>query len=348
MQWPSTSSPTRSAVMEGRAHGYGAAAGRLAGLALLAAAAGCSAPAGDGPVADGAGSAAYEQDGLPHPSARLSPEQAMQIADATPRREPRSLYGNQPMYSVHGRTYRTRSSSGGFVERGLASWYGRKFQKRLTSSREPYDMFAMTAAHRTLPLPTYVRVTRLDNGRSIVVRVNDRGPFRAGRVIDLSYVAAVKLGIDRTGTAPVEVRALEPPADEEAPAPGAAAEARAPADPGEGEEAGSGAAAGEGEEEDAPAASPPGRARVYVQIGAYRKPSNAERAFALASQLRPGLARIVRVRQEEGVLHRVRLGPFDAVEDVDRALKDLAAHGRDDVRLVVERDGDGTAGNEGS
>ncbi len=323
--------------------GYGAAAGRLAGLALLAAAAGCAAPAGDGPMADGAG-LAHERDGPPHPSARLSREQAMQVADATPRREPRSLYGNQPMYSVHGRTYRTRSSSGGFVERGLASWYGRKFQKRLTSSREPYDMFAMTAAHRTLPLPTYVRVTRLDNGRSVVVRVNDRGPFRAGRIIDLSYVAAVKLGIERTGTAPVEVRALEPPADEEAPAPAAPAEARAP-DPAE-----SGAAGIEEEEEEAPAAAspPPGRARVYVQIGAYRKPSNAERAFALASQLRPGQARIVRVRQKEGVLHRVRLGPFDAVEDVDRALKDLAAHGRDDVRLVVERDGDGTAGHEGN
>jgi len=124
--------------------------------------------------------------------------------------EPRSAYGNRSPYQVLGRSYRVLDSVEGFVESGLASYYGNKFHGRRTSNQEVYDMYAFTAAHKSLPLPSFARVTNLDNGRSVVVRVNDRGPFHEGRVVDLSYAAAVKLDIHRQGTGRVEVRALLP------------------------------------------------------------------------------------------------------------------------------------------
>lgn len=124
--------------------------------------------------------------------------------------EPRSAYGNRSPYQVLGKSYRVLDKTDGFVETGLASYYGNKFHGRRTSNHEVYDMYAFTAAHKSLPLPSFARVTNLDNGRSVVVRVNDRGPFHEGRVIDLSYAAAVKLDIHRRGTGRVEVRALRP------------------------------------------------------------------------------------------------------------------------------------------
>jgi rare lipoprotein A len=124
--------------------------------------------------------------------------------------ESRSNYGNRSPYSVLGKSYRVLDSTDGFVETGTASYYGNKFHGRRTSNQEVYDMYAFTAAHKSLPLPSFARVTNLDNGRSVVVRVNDRGPFHEGRVIDLSYAAAVKLDIHRRGTGRVEVRALRP------------------------------------------------------------------------------------------------------------------------------------------
>ena len=132
------------------------------------------------------------------------------VPDAVPRVEPRSRYGNPPFYEVFGKRYYVLSSSVGYWERGVASWYGPGFHKERTSTGEPYDMYGMTAAHKTLPLPAYVRVTNLQNGRSIVVRVNDRGPFVGNRIIDLSYTAAAKLDMLRNGTAMVEVRSIDP------------------------------------------------------------------------------------------------------------------------------------------
>ena len=129
--------------------------------------------------------------------------------DPVPRKEPRSRYGNPSSYTVFGKTYRVMDSASGYRATGLASWYGSKFHGRKTSSGEPFDMFALTAAHRSLPLPTYLRVTNLDNGRSTIVRVNDRGPFHADRVLDLSYAGAVKLGFENHGTARVRVEAIE-------------------------------------------------------------------------------------------------------------------------------------------
>ncbi len=132
------------------------------------------------------------------------------IPNAKPHYLPQSKYGNPESYVVKGKRYFTRSSAKGFRQRGIASWYGTQFHSRLTSSGEKYNMLAMTAAHKTLPLPTFVRVTNLDNGKSVIVKVNDRGPFKKGRVIDLSYAAAKKLDMTKTGTAPVEIIALPP------------------------------------------------------------------------------------------------------------------------------------------
>jgi rare lipoprotein A len=131
------------------------------------------------------------------------------VHDAVPADEPLARYGNQSPYTVLGKTYTVMASSKGYHERGIASWYGSKFHGRRTSSGEPYDMHLATAAHKSLPLPTYAEVTNLDNGRKMIVKINDRGPFHDGRIIDLSYAAAIKLGVDQTGTARVDVRAID-------------------------------------------------------------------------------------------------------------------------------------------
>lgn len=144
-------------------------------------------------------------DGYPTDQRDLS-----QVKDAVPRYEPRSRSGNQPLYTVLGKRYSVMPSAQGYVEEGLASFYGSKFHGYATSSGEPYDMYAMTAAHKALPLPSYARVTNLDNGRTVVVRVNDRGPFHDGRIMDLSYAAAWRLGIAANGTGHVRVEGIDP------------------------------------------------------------------------------------------------------------------------------------------
>ena len=140
-----------------------------------------------------------------------------EIDGVVPRAEQKSRIGNAPSYVVFGRRYSVLRTSSGYVEEGIASWYGEPFHGRRTSSGEVYDMHQLSAAHKSLPLPTYVQVTNLENGRRIVVRVNDRGPFHEGRIIDLSYAAARKLDIVGPGTARVEVRALAPAATERVP-----------------------------------------------------------------------------------------------------------------------------------
>lgn len=147
----------------------------------------------------------HAQDFTPKPTENFD-----NIKEPTPRKEPRSVMGNPPSYKVLGKTYQVMPSAQGYKEQGEASWYGMKFHGHQTSNGEIYDVYQYTAAHKTLPLPSYVKVTRLDNGQSVVVRVNDRGPFHPGRIIDLSYVAAQKLGIDKQGVAKVEVESLTP------------------------------------------------------------------------------------------------------------------------------------------
>src|SRR5262245_12701937 len=141
----------------------------------------------------------------PPPPANLN-----DIPDPVPRVEPRSQRGNPVSYEVFGKRYFILATSEGYKERGVASWYGPDFHSRPTSSGEPYDMYAMTAAHKTLPIPCYARVTNISNGRSVVVRINDRGPFVDNRIIDLSYTAAHKLDMTRAGTTFVEVEVLTP------------------------------------------------------------------------------------------------------------------------------------------
>ncbi len=190
--------------------------------------------------------------------------------------EPRSRYGNRSPYTVLGKSYRVLDDAEGYVDRGIASYYGQKFHGRRTSSLEVYDMYTFSAAHKTLPLPSYARVTNLANGESVVVRVNDRGPFHEGRIIDLSYAAAVKLGIHRTGTAQVEVRALVPGAagpvaDVAAAAPPSGMDALVAALPPVPEAPVIAAAS-------PPAVLPPDP--VVVQVASFSTRQNAERALA--------------------------------------------------------------------
>jgi rare lipoprotein A len=139
----------------------------------------------------------------------LHPIEPGAVADAIPRPDPVLRAGNTSPYRVNGEVYTVLPSSTGYRERGIASWYGRKFHGRKTANGEIFDAYAASAAHRSLPIPGYVRVTNLENYRSIVVRVNDRGPFHSDRIIDLSYGAAIKLGFAEQGTAPVEVVAID-------------------------------------------------------------------------------------------------------------------------------------------
>lgn len=296
-------------------------------------------------------SGGYYQDDGPGTSA---PDVAG-IADAVPRTEPLSRYGNRP-YTVEGRSYTPMASAEGYRERGIASWYGKKFHGRRTSSGEPYDMYAMTAAHKTLPLPAYVRVRNLNNGRSVIVRVNDRGPFLHNRLIDLSYAAAAKLGIVGSGTGVVEVETVGPGAAPSpvvadagavqtqpapaAPRPGVelipAAQAALPASP-----AGTGAAG-----------DPP---KLFVQAGAFREWDNAS---ALRTRLERAAFRPIFIqsvmgsnrgpRARDGApadsaltdaqarIYRVRIGPIASVEEGDRLAANLAQHGVADALIVVE------------
>lgn len=141
-------------------------------------------------------------------------QKLMQLPDPEVRNEAKSRGGNGPVYTVLGKSYRVMDSARGFRQEGIASWYGMKFHGRQTSNGERFDTYKLTAAHKHLPLPSYVRVTNLENGRKTIVRVNDRGPFHDNRIIDLSYAAAVKLGFHDKGTARVRVEVLAPQAPE--------------------------------------------------------------------------------------------------------------------------------------
>lgn len=243
------------------------------------------------------------------------------IPDAVPRDEPLSSRGNKP-YAVNGRNYQPLSSARGYHERGVASWYGKKFHGRLTSSGEPYDMHAMTAAHKTLPLPSYVRVRNLENGRSVVVRVNDRGPFLHNRLIDLSYAAAIKLGIAAKGTGIVEIDTVF--ADD-------TTVARAPL-----------LLPGIGTAEASVNAPAPPAPRLFLQVGAFTRFENADslRARLEAAALDQPVA-IQTVGSagsdaESKAVYRVRIGPFHSVVDGDRLTERIAQLGVANAIIVVE------------
>ena len=250
------------------------------------------------------------RDGAPSGSVRIPdlPD------DAVPRPEPRSKYGNGPVYEVLGKRYSVMPSSTGYQERGVASWYGTKFHGNLTSSREPYDMYSMTAAHKTLPLPTYVRVRNLSNNKSVVVRVNDRGPFVHNRIIDLSYAAALKLDMIRDGTSLVEITAIdfgEPGRDR----PVRRSQPAVPAP--------------------MPATEPePAVSRLYAQVGAFGDRGNAERRLQtlVDAGIRGGF--IHEESAASGMLYRVRIGPVVDVLQYDLLVEELENIGIADPYLV--------------
>ena len=233
--------------------------------------------------------------------------------DAVPRPEPKSRYGNGPVYEVLGKRYTVMDNSSGYRERGVASWYGKKFHGNLTSNREPYDMYAMTAAHKSLPLPTYVRVTNLRNDRSVIVRVNDRGPFVHNRIIDLSYSAALKLDMIRDGTALVEVEAINfdvPPGDRPA-----RVTTAPPVSSG---------------------SEPAAEHEVFIQVGAFGSRENADRRIALLRSAGIGTGFVLEDKGANPALFRVRIGPVRDGEQYDLLVAELEELGIDDPYLVNE------------
>ncbi|MEW8505678.1 MAG: septal ring lytic transglycosylase RlpA family protein [Candidatus Thiodiazotropha sp.] len=244
------------------------------------------------------------QDGISH--RHPPPANIEAIPDAVPKAEPRSRYGNPESYVVFGKRYHTLDDYKGYSERGIASWYGSKFHGQRTSSGETYDMYAMTAAHKSLPLPSYVRVTNLKNNRSVVVKVNDRGPFHDNRLIDLSYTAAWKLGITGQGTGLVEVVSLDPERPKKA------------------------------------VATKPMKLRkgnmlpeLFLQVGAFGSPENAQR---LKRRLEEQLQTDVLIEDSENPerpVYRVQVGPIASVELADHLSQRLAKLGIADPHVVI-------------
>jgi len=258
--------------------------------------------------------------GVPKP-----PRDLASIPDAVPRAEPRSRYGNPETYEVFGKKYRVMKSARGHVERGLASWYGPGFHAERTSSGEPYNMYSMTAAHKTLPIPSYVRVTHLGNGRSVVVRVNDRGPFVGNRIIDLSYTAAYKLGMIGSGTAPVEIRVLQP-GDSSSARTTAATPPAAPA------------ATPASTPTSAPSLDTPslGISSRFLQTGSFGSRTNAEAMTRRLAQSGIRNAVIREARIGERVVYRVQVGPLDNAVEADDMIERLRLVGVPDARPAHE------------
>jgi rare lipoprotein A len=269
---------------------------RLLPIVVLALATGCaSVPRGG-----------YYQDDGPH---RRPEVDVSKVPDAVPRNEPYNERNNRP-YSVFGVSYRPLKSAKGYTERGVASWYGKKFHGQHTANGETYDMYAMTAAHKTLPIPSYLRVRNLNNGKSVVVRVNDRGPFRENRIIDLSYAAAAKLGILGTGTGIVELEGLS--GDE----PVTQVASRKPAP-----------------EPLPPAATP----RLYLQVGAFASRDNAENLKQRLARADLKSVHIQNAELDATPLYRVRIGPLDSVDESDRLAARVVAQGLPNPIVVVEQ-----------
>lgn len=231
------------------------------------------------------------------------------IPNAVPKNEPKSRYGNPKSYEVFGKRYYTMESSVGFVEKGLASWYGTKFHGRRTSSGETYDMYAMTAAHKNLPLPTYVKVTNLKNGKHIIVKVNDRGPFHQNRIIDLSYTAAIKLDIVKKGTGLVEVRAIQP-----------------------------GELTKQAKKSNTPveeASNDNDNSGFYIQVGSFGELANAETMRQKLGSIDEHLVKINQAVVDGKTLYRVRIGPITDIDVSDSITNQLESYGVTKHRIVT-------------
>ncbi len=247
------------------------------------------------------------------------------ISDAVPKSEPHSKYGNLATYRVFGKQYHVMASSKNYEEQGIASWYGTKFHAQRTSNGERYNMLAMTAAHKSLPLPTYVQVTNLHNGRKIIVRVNDRGPFESNRIIDLSYVAAKKLGMLGHGTAYVDVKAIDPTKYDKnnfnKPSYTndfylASNEIRVPSPK-------------------APVIHHAKRSAVYLQIGAFKNKALAENMRTRVGKMVSSPIKITQLSHPKK-LYRVQIGPIKDVAAAKHITKKLHAVGLSTKQTIEE------------
>ncbi|MCP5189165.1 MAG: septal ring lytic transglycosylase RlpA family protein [Pseudomonadales bacterium] len=261
--------------------------------AVLAVVAACTSQPPDvaGPAAEGPapGESRYQhaQDGAP--LRHIEPED---VADAVPRPDPILSAGNKSPYTVNGVTYQVLDDHSDYRARGIASWYGIKFDGHETSNGERYDLYQASAAHKTLPIPCYARVTNLDNGKSVVVRVNDRGPFHSERLIDLSYAAAVKLGYMETGTARVEVEVIDVAGVDDR----------------------RGSTAGD---------------YRFLQLGAYSSPDKARNLQDALQALLASPVFISEVQSGESLLYRVRVGPMTAAGELQSVQQQLRTAGYD-------------------
>ncbi len=224
-------------------------------------------------------------------------EQALiETRDAVPRYEPYSKYGNDP-YRVFGKTYVPLKSAQGFEQRGIASWYGKKFHGKPTSIGETYNMYAMTAAHKTLPLPSYVTVINLDNNKRVTVRVNDRGPFVGDRIIDLSYAAASKLDLVRPGTGPVLIRAV---------APGGTGHPSLP------------------------------QREHYLAAGTFSSKDNALKLRKVLRRAGFDNTNVKRKKTSGRTYYQVRIGPIEMTSEIDRLIREVGRNLSEEPRLITE------------
>lgn len=244
------------------------------------------------------------------------------MPDAVPGDETPSRYGNPASYTVLGKTYTLAPSCKGYHDRGIASWYGKQFHGGRTSDGETYDMYSMTAANKVVPIPCYARVTNLQNGKSVVVKINDRGPFVDNRLIDLSYAAATRLEMTGTGTALVDVQAVTP--GESAPPLPAASPSLAPAV--------ITTAANPGATPQPATVSGPS---MYLQVGAYAARSNADAAIQKLTVNGVNPAFILPVTEGGRTLYKVRIGPVADVAGIDALGAKLASLGYPDTEIII-------------
>jgi rare lipoprotein A len=229
------------------------------------------------------------------------------IPEPVPEALPPSRYGNKSPYSVNGQSYRVLPSAAGYAERGIASYYGTKFNGYKTSNFETYDMYQFSAASKVLPLPSFARVTNLQNGKSVIVRVNDRGPFVPNRIIDLSLAAAVRIGIWPRGTGLVEVQGIDPAHPNAEPAPVTAVTPRTGRQP-----------------------------QLYVQVGAFADTGNTERLASRLRGLNLGAVRVVSASVNGRTLQRVQIGPLPDVDTVDRTTARLDSLGLPHSNVAIQ------------
>jgi len=215
-----------------------------------------------------------------------------------PKSEPLSQYGNHSPYRVHGRVYKVNNNPTGHTEKGKASWYGKKFHGKPTSNQEIFDMYKLTAAHKTLPLPSYVEVTNLKNNKKVVVRVNDRGPFVGDRIIDLSYAAAKALDYIDDGIADVHIRVVNSPKDL--------------------------------------VENPIKQGLTYLQLGAYSDKNTAYNLAKKVSDLLGIETFVTILATQAGTLHRVRIGPINSEQKVNNLMTKITDSGIHDAKIITE------------